>query len=1096
MSLLDIRLFGGFQLSCDSKPSHDLYQARQQNLLAYLLLHQENPQPRRQIAFAFWPETNEKQALTNLRQLFHHLRNNFLEHASYIASTNRTLQWEPQAAFRLDVDDFASCLTEAQNSDSLEQRSTLLEEAVGLYQGPLFPDCYDEWILPIREGLHQQFIDALTQLIQLTEEAGKFTKAIGFAQRLLQHDPLHESAHRQLMQLYLQHGDRAAAMRIYHDCATLLRNELGVEPSAETAAVYDRLLLDGRLLFDGRLLSDDEQPTHEALIREAESSDLIGRIGEWHQLRAAWGDAAARRAQLFVVAGEAGIGKTRLAEELFIQNGRHGLSAIRTRSYAAAGDLAYGPIAEWLRSEMLKPLWHHLGETWLSEIARIVPEILTEQPTLPKPEPLTERWQRKRLFEALAHAFCAHTAPLLLVLDDLQWCDSDTLEFLHFLLRHEPAKPLLIVGTVRPEEVDKEHPLTDLLLNLRSDGLVNEIELEPLNEEATAALANQTATYDLEPDEQRSVLSATAGNPLYIVETVRSQSYLPLQNADNTLAVPNLAERQSLIPPRVYATIQRRLNALSPVARELAAVAAVIGRAFSFDLLSAVSEYAGSAVVRGLDELWQRRLVREQGVSEYDFSHDRIRDVAYGEIGVVGKRALHGRVAEGMVIFFINDVDSVSSQVAFHFERAGNVERAVIHYQRSAGFELNLYSEYTAIPHLRRAIELSLEMPNSAEVNDRLFDLYGDLHGCLVSTHGFCAPMTKEALDRKREIAQILNDEHKGLASLLPYSAYFATYADFEKCQVVDVQAMQIAQRLKDERAILTLCDHIAHCNLHLGKLDESIDFYEQGLIRLRKRWIDDVYTNGYFTSKLAETLWVRGFPERAQRLTEATYAINIELGHVQAYVHYYEFMMYTFQRLGDIEKVVAICQKTLDVCRSYDIPDFRPLYTIFLSWTQCTKRSGANQIELILNAIDELDEIHDLYYRPYLLSLLAELYARDHQYAIALRTIENALCIAQTTHDVIWNAELHRLKGQFQQALKIDLSQTEICFRKAITIAQQQSAKSLELRATVSLARLWQEQGKRQEAHQILAEIYGWFTEGFDTKDLIEAKALLDELA
>jgi predicted ATPase len=221
-------------------------------------------------------------------------------------------------------------------------------------------------------------------------------------------------------------------------------------------------------------------------------------------------------------AGEAGIGKTRLAEELLTHAYRQGYTVARARTYALEGRLAYGPVADWLRAETVRPHLSKLNPIWRSEVARIVPELLVEDPDLPPPQPLSEAWQRKRLFEALVQALTSRQRPLLLLLDDLQWCDADTLEWVQYLLGAAPQAKLLLVGTVRSEEVDDDHLLHKLWHALLRTEQLTTIQLEPLTAEETAALGAQVVRSPLDELTASWLYHETTGNPLFVVESMRA----------------------------------------------------------------------------------------------------------------------------------------------------------------------------------------------------------------------------------------------------------------------------------------------------------------------------------------------------------------------------------------------------------------------------------------------------------------------------------------------------------------------------------------------------------------------------------------------
>lgn len=308
---------------------------------------------------------------------------------SFLRINKQTIQWHSDASWRLDVLDFEHAVTQARQAKDSAVLRVALEEAVTLYRGDLLPSCYEEWILPERERLRQLFLEILERLIVILEEERNYVAAIRVAQRLLQHDPLHEATYRLLMRLYAVCGDRASALRTYHTCATLLERDLGIEPSHATREVYERLL-------------QTEETSREHAIPRTEflsMTPLVGRQQEWLQLQEVWRSAAAGQPHLVVLSGEAGIGKTRLAEELLTWVDRQGIHTASARCYAAEGDLAYAPVAAWLRTDTLRKALPQLPEIWLTEVARLVPDVLVERSDLPRPGPLTESWQRQRLFE-------------------------------------------------------------------------------------------------------------------------------------------------------------------------------------------------------------------------------------------------------------------------------------------------------------------------------------------------------------------------------------------------------------------------------------------------------------------------------------------------------------------------------------------------------------------------------------------------------------------------------------------------------------------------------------------------------------------------
>ncbi|HEY6019173.1 MAG TPA: BTAD domain-containing putative transcriptional regulator, partial [Candidatus Paceibacterota bacterium] len=530
---------------------------RLKSLLAYLILHRNVPQPRQRLAFLFWPDASEEQARNNLRNLLHFLRRMLPESERLLLVDTQTIQWNPNAYFTLDVDQFTQAVAHS-------GRRFELQQAVSFYSGDLLPDCYDDWVQPEREKLREQFSGALERLIQRLEIEREYSLAITYAQRLLQVEPLREETHRQLMRLYAASGEKAKALHTYHSYVTLLKRELDVEPGPDIEAQYLRLL------------KNEGQSSHPRL---SGTPILIGREKEWALLQSIWHTTTQRQNHFVLITGETGMGKTRLAEEMIGWAERQGIATATAHCFAAEGELSYAPITAWLRSRPLPAL----EEVWLSEIARILPEVLVEHPQLTIPMPLTENWQRMRLFKSLAQAVLKESSERILLIEDLQWCDRDTIEFIAYLLQTQteisPETRLIVIGTLRIGEAAIHHPVETLRMDLHHSDQMTEIELEALNEFETIALAGAVIGQRITPEWGAKLFQETEGNPLFTVEMTRL-----LQGKETEKDLGNFS-----IPSKVQEVIQARLSPLTPDARELAEIAAVIGHQFTFSVLKKVA---------------------------------------------------------------------------------------------------------------------------------------------------------------------------------------------------------------------------------------------------------------------------------------------------------------------------------------------------------------------------------------------------------------------------------------------------------------------------------------------------------------------------
>jgi hypothetical protein len=515
---------------------------------------------------------------------------------------------------------------------------------------------------------------------------------------------------------------------VFHECTAVLEREVGVEPAAETRAAYDALLA---------------RDASTGAPGPAVGPPLVGRSEERATLAGTWRRAQRGPPRMVLLTGEPGIGKTRLAQELRSWCAHRGAATATARAYPGAGELAYRPVVTWLRSTALDPAAHGLARPHLSELARILPDLLVTVRGLAAPERLPESEQRQRLCDAVALALAAPGAPLLLVADDLQWWDRESLQLVHNLLRRRHAVPLLVVGTARQEDIAGSAALSDLRVALRAVGALTEVELERLDQAHTARLVETLGDRRLGDTDAAALHLQTEGIPLFVVEALRG-GWRPGGSA---------------LTPRGQALIESRFAQLSDPARELVDVAATAGREFTPDLLAAVAGLDEEAVVRGLDELWRRRIIREHDEAAYDFSHDKLREVAYAALSPVRRRYLHGRVAVALEHAHRDDLDQVSGRLARHYEESGAPAEAVASYARAAEAAQRLYAHVESVRLLTRALELLDRLPPTRERSATELDLSTALLAPLVATEGYASDRIRAAHQRALSLCRTLGVE-------------------------------------------------------------------------------------------------------------------------------------------------------------------------------------------------------------------------------------------------------------------------------------------------------------------------------------------------
>jgi predicted ATPase/DNA-binding SARP family transcriptional activator len=1089
-----IRLLGDFNLIYADQQVTSLNTMRLQSLLAYLVLRRDVPQQRQHLAFLFWPDAVESQARNNLRQLLHQLRQAFPAIEHFLVADTQVLHWRPTAPFSFDVAEFEHALTLAdaamQRNDQRALQATL-EQADKLYRGELLPGCYDEWILPERERLRQNHFQALEQLLRLFEAQGDIIVAIRCAQRLIGLDPLSEDLYRRLMRLFALNNDRASALHVYHTCVTALQREMGVDPDPATRATYERLM-------------QQETPTIQAIVHQSlpsASPTLIGRAREWEQLHDAWQRASGGGPHFVLVAGEAGMGKSRLAEEFLLWASQQGAITAKTRSYAAEGQLSLAPVTEWLRSDALRSMLGQLDKVWLTEVVRLLPELLAEQPDLPHHEPMTEYGQRQRFFEALARAILLTQKLLLLLIDDLQWCDQETLEWLHFFLRFEPTARLLVIGCARAEELPPQHPLHTFLLHLRSAMHVTDIPLEPLDAAETAKLASQVAKREMEIDEGLRLFHETGGYPLFVVETVRADLGREIAGPPEAGRSQPSFDGSRTLPPRVYAVLAGRFLQLSSSARGIVEVAATIGREFTLDLLSTAANSDAESAVHALDELWHKRIVREHGANSYDFTHDKLREVAYAEISSPQRRMLHRRVAQALEAIYAEDLDSVSGQIAAHFESAGMIEQAIPYYQRAAAVAQRLYANEDAISLLSRSLGLLEQLPAGSKRDRQELGLQLALAPLYRVTKGWAAPELERVLDRALALCDTVGDDAQRALTLYGLQSVYVVQGKLARVQMSSDELHTLYQRSFGTAPPPFADVMLVGARLHLGRVTEANTQFAEILTAhepdqiLRLQESQGVNYAALARGWQSHALWCLGYPQQALSLgLDAVKLVqDLDQPFNQALVSAYLALL---QQLREDEEVArAHAEQSLALTSKFQAPYYRAWADILVSYFLALAQPDEESIGRLRDSINEFYASSARLRLPYYLSLLAQVCLKAGRAEKGLAVIDEALTVARTHNERWWDAELHRLRGELLWMHSADASDVEAAFLRAIEIARSQQARSLELRATMSLVRLWHTQQRSDDAKRRLETIFNWFTEGFETPDLQVARQLLAEL-
>ncbi|MDR2985681.1 MAG: AAA family ATPase, partial [Nocardiopsaceae bacterium] len=484
--VLHVCVLGEQSITDERTASMRIRSSRSVALIAFLAVHAGSPQTRQRIAGLFWPESSDGQALTNLRRELHNLRQIMGDEQSLVVSP-RDLCWRDSPTCRVDLRVFDSERTAALAAAARDTSEVLAhgDAALASYRGEFLPGSYEDWVLDIRSELERQCADLCDLIGQTRAGRGDLAGAAAAARRRIQLQPFEEVGYRTLMGLQADLGDRAGALSTYHHCASVLERELGVVPDHATQDLLARLMkpADPSVALPAPNLP--LAPSRPG----ASSAQLIGRSRELAVLRERWQAAAAGRPGLVVVRGGAGVGKTRLVTEVADQARTEGAVIAGTQCFAAPGRLALAPVADWLRNPPVRPGIDALDEAWRIEVDRLVPSDPGHGGFAASARAMVDAWQRHRFFEGLARALIGAGRPTLLILDNLHWCDEETLAFLAFCLALDSSAPLLVAATLRDDGSEGEQAPAEWVGAMRASGMLTEIALPPLEAADTARLA-------------------------------------------------------------------------------------------------------------------------------------------------------------------------------------------------------------------------------------------------------------------------------------------------------------------------------------------------------------------------------------------------------------------------------------------------------------------------------------------------------------------------------------------------------------------------------------------------------------------------------
>jgi class 3 adenylate cyclase/predicted ATPase len=838
---------------------------------------------------------------------------------------------------------------------------------------------------------------------------------------------------------------------------------------------------------------------------------FVGRSAEFETLCQALERAGAGRGQVVALVGEPGVGKSRLFWEF--THSRRTVDWLILES----GSVSYGKATPYLPLiDLLKAYFKITDRDDQREIReKVTGKLLTLdkalEPTLPAFLTLLDVavddpsagsgqaiWQnfdppqrRQRTLDAVKRLLLreSQVQPLILVIEDLHWIDSETQALLDSLIESLPTAHILLLVNYRPEY---QH-------GWGSKTYYSQLRIDPLAPESAEELLQALLGSDsnLGPLKQL-LIERTEGNPFFMEESIRTlveSKLLVGERGDYRLAGP--IERTQ-VPATVQAVLAARIDRLPPDEKRLLQSAAVIGKDVPFPLLQAIADQHEEELRRGLTRLQAAEFLYETSLfpdPEYTFKHALTHEVAYGGLLQERRRVLHARIAEAIERLHPDRLSEHVELLAHHASRGELWEKAV-DYLHQGGQKAAARSAYKeAASYFEQALEALKHLPETRKNLEQAINIRVDLGPALIAMGGYSGPEVEEIYTQAREMCQRMGETPQ-LFPVLWGLARIYDHRDLKMGRKLGEQLLGLAERV-GEPALLLEAHHELWANLFsLGELSSSLTHTKRGVE------LYDPHEHRHYASlygghdpgvcglrHAAMTLWLLGYPDQALEKSRDALTLARKLSHPYSLVHALFYSAWVHQQRGEIQAVHEQVEAGVALAAEQGFTRRAGQGAVLQGWVMA--QEGKWQEGILKIRQGSASGFGQLFHAP----LLAEVYGKVGQTGEGLRVITEQLGRMHKIGERFFEPELHRIKGELLGQATADEREAEACFQNALKVARDQSAKSLELRTAMSLSRLWQKQGKTVEARQLLAEIYSWFTEGFDTADLKAAKALLEEL-
>jgi predicted ATPase len=883
---------------------------------------------------------------------------------------------------------------------------------------------------------------------------------------------------------------------------------------------------------------------------------FVGRDREIEALGHAADQAKAGHGQLVAAMAEAGAGKSRLYFEFKAKN-QSGWMVLETFSISHGKASAYLPVIDLLRNYFGISSDDDERKRREKVTGRVVALDRSLEETLPYlfsllgivdgVDPLAQmdaRIKKSRTLEAIKRIVLRESLsqPLIVIFEDLHWIDEQTQEFLNLLADSIATAKILLLVNYRPEY---SHQWT-------SKTYYTQLRLDPLGDESAhqmlSALLGDSSTPRPDHDEgqrgdqpraseddlialKRLIIERTEGNPFFVEEIVQAlfEEGVLLRNGSVKVARSMNAVK---VPTTVQGVLAARIDRLPADEKELLQTLSVIGREFPLSLIRAVTQNphprgtapaqhgAGAAPLalsrnaagegsaeleRILADLQLAEFIYEQpavGDTEYLFKHALTQEVAYNSLLIERRKLLHERIGNALESIFANQLDDHLDELAHHYDRSANTRQAVKYLQFGGEKAVQRSANIQAIEYLTKSLVSLRTLPNDLERDRRELAMQIAIGPPMIAVKGYAASEVQTAYERSQELCNQLGERSQAFPIQFALSIFHLVRGQHQEAHEIAERLLETAEKSQDPSLLVVACSAAGVSSFWMGELplarthlERAADLYDRQRDRpLAAKYGTDMGVVSF--SYLGWTLWYLGYPDQAVKAAQSTLSIATELPHSNSLGMGLSHTSLLYLHIRDEPQTQRLAEAAINLSSEGEFAQWMAEGTIFRGWALAQQGREAEGIRELQSGLAAWQLTGGGNLLPQSLGWLAEALGRTGKIDEGLGLAETALEIVSKSGERVHEAEVCRLKGELLiRRDSLNTSEAQGCFERAIEIAREQSAKSLELRATLTLARLIASQDRRDEARTILADIYNWFTEGFDTPDLIDAKSLLDEL-